>query len=155
MFATKAVRAWLMTEDPIHLYMVGVYFQISAKWQKVIVSDVSQRHPTLPRDPLYILHGIKWLYRNGMFDFSPNNSSQKFDLISRFSAKVPEWKYILARIVQQPWQIIQSISRTWLAKEMLLKTLMLKKTLMFYNINSNYSPVHINKSKVHHKTDLT
>ena len=59
MFATKAIRAWLMTEDPIHLYIVSVYFQTSAKWQKLIISDVTQRHPTLHRDPLYIVHGIK------------------------------------------------------------------------------------------------
>jgi len=60
MFATKAIKAWIRTNDPAHLYIVTYYFHVSAKWEKLTVSDITQKHPRNEhRDPMYLLHGIK------------------------------------------------------------------------------------------------
>ena len=60
MFATKAIKAWIRTNDPAHLYIVTYYFHVSAKWEKLTVSDITQKHSgNEHRDPMYLLHGIK------------------------------------------------------------------------------------------------
>ena len=60
MFATKAIKAWIRTNDPAHLYIVTYYFHVSAKWEKLTVSDITQKHPVNEhRDPMYLLHAIK------------------------------------------------------------------------------------------------
>merc|ERR1712156_198393 len=60
MFGTKAIKAWLMTNDEAHLYIVTYYFHISAKWEKVTISDITQKHTgDEHRDPMYLFHAIK------------------------------------------------------------------------------------------------
>jgi len=60
MFATKAIKAWIRTNDPAHLYIVTYYFHVSAKWEKLTVSDITQKHPVNEhKDPMYLLHAIK------------------------------------------------------------------------------------------------
>ena len=59
MFATKVIRAWLMTGDALHIFFVSYYFQTSGKWQKLTISDITDKSTTEHRDPMYVLHGIK------------------------------------------------------------------------------------------------
>ena len=60
MFGTKAIKAWIMTSDAAHLYIVAYYFHISANWEKVIISDITQKHENNEhRDPIYVFHAIK------------------------------------------------------------------------------------------------
>lgn len=58
MFATKVISAWLQTQDPEHLFIATYYFQGSASWNKVIVSDITDIS-NVHRDPMYVVHGVK------------------------------------------------------------------------------------------------
>ena len=59
MFATKVINAWLYSRDSEHLYIVAYYFQGSASWNKVTISDITDMSDTEYRDPMYVLHGVK------------------------------------------------------------------------------------------------
>ncbi len=59
MFPTKAIKAWRMSDDVGHIYIATYYFQESADWKLVTVSDVTNESVSGHTDPLYIIHGIK------------------------------------------------------------------------------------------------
>jgi len=58
MFGTKVIKAWLYSRDEAHLYIATYYFQASAPWNKIIVSDITEKSAD-HRDPMYTLQGIK------------------------------------------------------------------------------------------------
>ena len=61
MFATKVIKAWRLSGDDAHLFIATFYFQTSADWSQVTVSDITQKDSSdqQRRDPMYVLHGIK------------------------------------------------------------------------------------------------
>ena len=62
MFATKVIKAWRLSGDDAHLFIATFYFQTSAIWSQVTISDITQKDPKSDqqrRDPMYVLHGIK------------------------------------------------------------------------------------------------
>ena len=58
MFSSKVISAWLYSEDPEHLLIATFYFQNSAPWSKIIVSDITEKSE-FHRDPMYVLEGLK------------------------------------------------------------------------------------------------
>ena len=48
----------LYSRDEAHLYIATYYFQASAPWNKIIVSDITEKSAD-HRDPMYTLQGIK------------------------------------------------------------------------------------------------
>ena len=58
-FFTKAIFAWLMTNDAFHLYIVSAYFQLTSGWEKITVSDLTDYKGKELTDPLYIVEGRK------------------------------------------------------------------------------------------------
>eukprot|EP00092_Neocalanus_flemingeri_P013773 GFUD01014855.1.p1 GENE.GFUD01014855.1~~GFUD01014855.1.p1 ORF type:complete len:282 (+),score=61.33 GFUD01014855.1:67-912(+) len=58
-FFTKAIFAWLMTNDPYHLYIVSTYFHLTSGWSKVTVRDLSNYTSNQLTDPLYLVEGTK------------------------------------------------------------------------------------------------
>jgi len=58
-FFTKAIFAWLMTNDAYHLYIVSTYFNQTAGWSNVTVRDLSNYTSTTMTDPLYVVEGTK------------------------------------------------------------------------------------------------
>ena len=61
MFATKVIKAWRFSGDDAHLFIATFYFQTSADWAQVTISDITQKTQSSSdrRDPMYVLHGIK------------------------------------------------------------------------------------------------
>ena len=59
MFATKVIKAWRFSGDDAHLFITTFYFQSSADWAQVTISDITQKVSDQRRDPMYVLHGIK------------------------------------------------------------------------------------------------
>jgi len=58
-FFTKAIFAWLMTNDPYHLYIVSTYFHLTPGWSKVTVRDLSNYTSAQLTDPLFLVEGTK------------------------------------------------------------------------------------------------
>ena len=58
-FSTKAIFAWLMTNDPYHLYIVSSFFHLTPGWSKVMVMDLSNYTSPHLSDPLYLVEGTK------------------------------------------------------------------------------------------------
>ena len=61
MFSTKVIHGWLYSEDYDHLFIVTYYFQSSASWKKITISDITDttQNSENHRDPMYVLHGVK------------------------------------------------------------------------------------------------
>ena len=61
MFATKVIKAWRFSGDDAHVFIATFYFQTSADWAQVTISDITQKTQSSSdrRDPMYVLHGIK------------------------------------------------------------------------------------------------
>ena len=58
MFPSKVIKAWLYSGDLEHLFIATFYFQNSAPWSKIIVSDITEKSE-FHRDPMYVLEGLK------------------------------------------------------------------------------------------------
>merc|ERR1712241_889978 len=43
MFATKVIKAWRFSGDDAHLFIATFYFQTSADWAQVTISDITQK----------------------------------------------------------------------------------------------------------------
>jgi hypothetical protein len=55
MFATKVIKAWRYSGDVYRLFIATYYFQESAKWKQITISDLTIK----THDPMYIVHAIK------------------------------------------------------------------------------------------------
>ena len=57
-FPSKAINAWVSTQDADHLALVNSYFQFSQGWKDVTVR-IKDLATNPPSDPLYMLWGYK------------------------------------------------------------------------------------------------
>lgn len=58
MFPTKVIKAWGLTGDPTHIFMVTFYFQESSPWKQVDIWDVTDKNAE-HTNPMYVLDAVK------------------------------------------------------------------------------------------------
>ena len=54
----KAIKAWVFSDDAYHLFIVTFYFQISAQWEQVTITELKSKTRRNP-DVLYTLQAFK------------------------------------------------------------------------------------------------
>ena len=54
----KAIKAWVFSDDAYHLFIVTFYFQISAQWEQVTITELKSK-TRKKSDILYVLQAFK------------------------------------------------------------------------------------------------